>query len=1058
MASLKVLLSERKSIKCKLTRFKNYFESNQTDDSIPELRERFDRFLPLADKFDEVQSKIEIYTEDSGEDASHEIERDNFDKSYYCIVTSVKARLGIGQPQNSLQTGTSSQLSSSTETELPVKLPVIQLSTFDGAYGDWIRFRDTFDSLIHKNANINVIQKFNYLNSTLRGEAARSIRALGISESNYAILKNRYEDPQGLTRYHTKALFDIPPIMKTSARALRQLIDDCINHLKSLNSLQEPTQYWDTLIIHLLSTKLDGFTKREWEKVIIKGASNPSLKDMLEFLEGQSKYLARSGTDRGGSSRPQIRADGFYTPRYQLKTEESHTPRFNRNTVACVGISKTECKICNGNHPVYMCEKFRNSSYSERIDQVTKAGICFNCLHPGHKNLNCTRSGCKKCNKKHNILLHTDATSYSSQSKSGEPSTSTNNTISLAQTNFSIPHQFSHVVLATAIVLVEDKFGKGHECRALLDPASQASFITTNFCNRLKLSSAPTNGIVSGIGQKIGGVSQKTAIKLHSRNTEFSSSLSCFIIPKITEDLPNFCINRTKILIPHDIKLADPNFDETREIDLLISGELFWDLFTNEQNSTRRIDPLFRNTKLGWIFAGKLNNAKIRNTPKNLKLACNLVSNDILLSEIKKFWEIEHCYDTSIIVNQHDECERHYQTTTTRDSSGRYIVNIPFNDKLENLGNSRWLAEKRFYNLERKLNKQPFLKQDYIAFMTEYESLGHMTEISSSIDTNELNYYLPHHAVIKLDSTSTKLRVVFDGSAKTTTGISLNDTQRIGPTVQDELFSILLRFRSHQYVISADVQKMYRQILITPLQRKFQRILWRVDDSLPLKTYELNTITYGTASAPFLATRTLQRIGEECVSVSPIASRIIMKDFYVDDLLTGSDNFQEALAIKRDVSNVLNEAGLQLHKWASNDSRISEFTHEQSDSITIASDKVTKTLGLLWNPHTDTLKFLIKPPEQAKLTKRTILSEIARVFDPLGLIGPTTMLAKVFMQQLWQSKFSWDQSLPREFIAKWIQFRDELPELNKLCISFSSINSKGKIVLKLKDKRRILLV
>lgn len=98
----------------------------------------------------------------------------------------------------------------------------------------------------------------------------------------------------------------------------------------------------------------------------------------------------------------------------------------------------------------------------------------------------------------------------------------------------------------------------------------------------------------------------------------------------------------------------------------------------------------------------------------------------------------------------------------------------------------------------------------------------------------------------------------------------------MGPVVQEDLFSILLRFRQHRYVISADIKQMYRQILIREDQRKFQRILWRDQDTSEICEYQLNTITYGMSSAPYLATRALQQIAKNHIKDYPIACDTIL--------------------------------------------------------------------------------------------------------------------------------------------------------------------------------------
>ena len=140
----------------------------------------------------------------------------------------------------------------------------------------------------------------------------------------------------------------------------------------------------------------------------------------------------------------------------------------------------------------------------------------------------------------------------------------------------------------------------------------------------------------------------------------------------------------------------------------------------------------------------------------------------------------------------------------------------------------------------------------YQNFMEEYATLGHMTPVSAS---DHKVVFLPHHGVLRENSSTTKLRVVFNGSLRTSTGISLNDCLHIGPKLQQDLDAILLRWRTHAFVFAADIEKMYRQILIHPDDRDYQRILWSYQGKP--QEYQLCTVTYGLASAPFLALRVL---------------------------------------------------------------------------------------------------------------------------------------------------------------------------------------------------------
>lgn len=153
-------------------------------------------------------------------------------------------------------------------------------------------------------------------------------------------------------------------------------------------------------------------------------------------------------------------------------------------------------------------------------------------------------------------------------------------------------------------------------------------------------------------------------------------------------------------------------------------------------------------------------------------------------------------------------CENHFIQNVERQRDGRLIVKLPLKDQKTSLGDSYEIAKRRFLNLERKLCTNPTLHQLYTEFIMEYRTLNHMEPISHNYLQTVPHYYLPHHCVMKPDSTSTKLRVVFDDSCKTSSGKSLNDILHIGPTIQSDLFSILLRFRSWLYVVTADISKI----------------------------------------------------------------------------------------------------------------------------------------------------------------------------------------------------------------------------------------------------------
>src|SRR5436190_9481034 len=385
---------------------------------------------------------------------------------------------------------------------------------------------------------------------------------------------------------------------------------------------------------------------------------------------------------------------------------------------------------------------------------------------------------------------------------------------------------------------------------------------------------------------------------------------------------------------------------------------------------------------------------------------------------------------------------------------------MPFKDDVSCLGDSKIMAIRRFTQLENKLLKDTELYSNYCSFMKEYEQLGHM-QYKSNVDiesnNNDIQYYIPHHAVIKDSSSTTKLRVVFNASAKSTSGVSLNDIMMTGPQVQNDLFSILIRFRTYKYVFSADIEKMYRQVLIDSSQHNLQNIIWRNNINEPLKVYELKTVTYGTRSAPFLATRTLNQLAVDESHNFPQAYKCILENFYVDDVLCGADTIESTLVLQKELEDLLQLGGFHLRKWSSNHPDIltnvptedieAHPDHKFDDDITIV-----KTLGLIWNTELDVFKYLIRYDDQStkkEFTKRDVLSTIAKIFDPLGLIGPVILIAKLIMQTLWQRGVSWDEILPPDIIHSWTQFYDSLRYLNGFNINRYILTLKKKMYVEL---------
>lgn len=1048
MAAIETLFRKRASVKAKLTIFSNflvqletkYADRKITDEfEVEQLESRLERFVSILDEFEDIQSQIEELCDENGLDTQLN-ERESFDSKYHNLYSRAKTLHKQNLTKNvdgavSICSGSLNNINLSSNLN-HLKLPPIHIPTFNGEYDKWIEFRDTFNSLIHLNDSLPPIHKFHYLRAFIGQRVAEIIASLEFSTDNYDVawdlICSRFNNDKSLVQNHVKALFNLDKIQKESASSLRKLSDDLSKHLRALHSLNQPTNHWDTLVIYLVTSKLDDVTLRYWEteRALLPNADLEAMKlflkkrsDLLETLES-SKHVSAS-------------SDSFkktYANRMQLNKDRHKQQNESRSFLN----TNTVCSFCKENHYIQDCSKFVQLTVKERNDQAIKRRLCFNCLRSNHSIKQCVASSCRICKGRHHTLLHIEKEPIPTSSNLNPVSMGVdlvceNNRIDCTENNVNLTTnllaQCNQVFLSTVLVQVFDRNNHPVTLRALLDAGSQSSFVTLNVLNKLGISCEPVNIRVGGLNGSESKVSGKASFLVQSQISNFSRKISCLVVPHITGCLPNFRIDPSLLQIPNNIKLADPQFSVSRPIDMLLGADCFWDLICVGQIKLGNSGPYLQKTKLGWIVAGQ-----IASINTNL-VQCNLSRSIDIDKGLTRFWELEEVETSKPLSKNEKLCEEHFQNTFKRDKDGHFLVTIPLKDDPGRLGDSFETAKRRFINLERRFLRDDNFKQEYHRFIIEYQTLGHMSKVDSP-HLGNYNYYMPHHGVVKESSSTTKLRVVFDASCPSSSGISLNDLQLVGPTIQSDLFSILISFRQHTIVVSADVEKMYRMCRVVKEQRPLQRILWRDNPDEPIGVYELNTVTYGTASAAFLAIRCLFQLGIETEASHPKASKIIKRNFYVDDLLMGADTEEEAILLANEISVILSKAGFHLRKWASNSICVSQGiqTGDQREIIDFGNNENTKTLGMFWNGHDDYFFYNITNKFSKNVTKRHVLSEISQIFDPLGLLSPCIIRAKLLLRDIWLEKLDWDHSLTQPLHTRWLNFRDNLHTLNNLKI------------------------
>lgn len=292
-------------------------------------------------------------------------------------------------------------------------------------------------------------------------------------------------------------------------------------------------------------------------------------------------------------------------------------------------------------------------------------------------------------------------------------------------------------------------------------------------------------------------------------------------------------------------------------------------------------------------------------------------------------------------------------------------------------------------------------------------------------------YHIPHHAVTK------KFRIVFDASCRTNRCISLNEVQLVGEKLQEDLAPLIMRFRCNPVAITADIKKMYLQVKIHPSHWDLQRVFWRSSKSTEIQEYWLTGVTFGMASAPHCAVRTMIQAARDQQEQFPYGAAAVERDFYMDDCLTGAQDVESARRLCSEMNELLESCGFTLDKWRSNQRNVIPNCEEwqTNEELQLGEFGDTTVLGLRWLPESDKLMFKFEPPPELtrqEMTKRRLLSQIAQLFDPNGYIGPVLIVAKMLMQKLWTAKIKWDDSVPLDIFNEWQRFRQQLSQLMEI--------------------------
>ncbi|XP_054737886.1 uncharacterized protein LOC129244294 [Anastrepha obliqua] len=903
-----------------------------------------------------------------------------------------------------------------TETSFQVQhvgqaLPRIKVPSFDGNFLQWIPFKDLFNSLVISNTALTNTQRLQYLKDSLTGEAKNALDNITTTDANFKIawdlLKSKYENKRVIINAHLTAITKLPSAQKESASALRSLLDGVTSSIRALQHLGRPVEQWDDWLIFTIIHKLDPITRKAWELSLKSNDSVPTFKELEEFLASrtQSLEIVQSFTED--------------------KPHPSSKRVNNLHGVSGYHTTSSRCSSCSGKHFIMFCGDFLKLSPNERYQCILKRKLCINCLRSGHQQSGCTSARrCYTCNAKHHTMLHEYFASTTANSSTNPVSS---HHVSQSNHKFSIPQ----VILGTALVEVRSQCGHVIVLRALLDSGAEATFISEYAVNSLCLPKSNVKVSINGAnGSRVATAKGLVTFTLHSLKSDFNMPCTALVLPRVGNITPTLNISNNELRHFKDLDLADPKLTIPKSIDIILNAENYAAVLLSGIRRSSHNNLVAQNTQLGWVvFGGCQDHALV--TPKN-SVECHNTQID-LDRTLRRFWELEELNSATSLTEEERFVEEHFQNTTCRRKDGRYIVRLPIKRDvdLKQLITSQCDAVALHGNLQRRLSRDASMRTMYTDFMYEYLSLKHMQLITGNINCLSPVCYLPHHGVLKASSTTTKLRVVFNASKKCSSGKSLNDCLYPGPKLQNDLTAVVMNWRRYQVALTGDITKMYRQILVDERDADLQRIVWSPTKHEHPSHYRLNTVTYGTSCAPYLAIKVLHTLASDEKCNFPEATQILRHEFYVDDVLTGADNVADACRRRSELQTLLQAGGFTLCKWNSNSTEILQTinpTHlEFKTSHEFQMDEQSNTLGLVWTPKSDCLTFTLKLDYTiTTFTKRQLLSDIAKLFDPLGFLAPIIIRGKIFMQKLWLTGLDWNDTLPDDLNAEWVTFRNEL--------------------------------
>ncbi|XP_048582690.1 uncharacterized protein LOC116603367 [Nematostella vectensis] len=497
---------------------------------------------------------------------------------------------------------------------------------------------------------------------------------------------------------------------------------------------------------------------------------------------------------------------------------------------------------------------------------------------------------------------------------------------------------------------------------------------------------------------------------------------------------PLQCKHHTDVRnMPHlkRLKLAHPVSSGNFEINLLIGGDHYWDI-VQDKIIRGEEGPTAMQSKLGYLLSGPV---RARGVQGNVTNIFHISAHQEDKFDLQQFWSLESMGISPNADPPEKNFLTNYQATSiTRDEDGTYIAGFPWKEEHAPLPTNFSICERRTRATARRLHQTPDLMKSYDDIIKEQEARGFIEKVSNP-DPSDHAHYIPHHHV-KKESSTTPIRIVFDCSCHQAPSTPiLNDCLEVGSPYLADMGSILVRFRAHPIGISTDIEKAFLHVRLSEADRDMTRFLWLSDPSDPeseFQTYRFKSVRFGSASSPFMLNAVLQTHLDN--HKTPV-TQDMRDNLYVDNIITGCETHQEALSYYDESRSVMTEAKFNLRSWASNSQPL--LHRAALDGVNDANCDSVNVLGLRWDTSTDTLILACKEllaPDDTLVTKREILRESSKIYDPLGLITPISIRAKILIQDLCKLNVDWDEPLNGEIRTRWLSIAQEIRQSTNLTI------------------------